>query len=405
MNTPGTYTVTAISEAGCPSVPQTMVVNSTAPQSCTSPDMLSNYNTTFDEATVSWNPAITADSFLVEYTRISDNTTATVMVPGNTSQVTLSDLTQGEQYKWIVYAVCGVNQNGSSIKQFETLSGPLPCGSTPQGTDVLLVNSTFARVAWLPAAADDYVIRYREVGTSIYKHKRIPSSQVEKMIFGLTPSTTYEWSIKSICNGFSSLYSGIDYFTTLDVCPSIGNVTVTETGFNTAELSWNIGVVVDTLMIKYEVAGSNEFTVIKISGDPNPGNYMITGLQPETTYNAWVSTKCSSGSTSMWGTGVSFTTHTEPTVRYSSESGLMHLNAYPNPTRFQINYVFESQSSRPYTVKVSDMAGKILFIDTRVPNEGLTGEKVPLAGFASGMYMLIIQQGPVVGRFRFNIHE
>ncbi|OQA11494.1 MAG: hypothetical protein BWY67_00901 [Bacteroidetes bacterium ADurb.Bin397] len=56
-------------------------------------------------------------------------------------------------------------------------------------------------------------------------------------------------------------------------------------------------------------------------------------------------------------------------------------------------------------MKVCDISGRELLSEVRVANEGLHGEQVSLGGFASGLYMLVIQQGPMVGRFKFNISE
>ncbi len=83
----------------------------------------------------------------------------------------------------------------------------------------------------------------------------------------------------------------------------------------------------------------------------------------------------------------------------------MHLNAYPNPTKNHLGYVFDSKDDKPYTVKVCDMAGRELFSEIRNANEGKTGDEVDLPGYSSGLYMLIIQKGGQVGRFKFNVNE
>ncbi|MBL0339543.1 MAG: T9SS type A sorting domain-containing protein [Bacteroidetes bacterium] len=403
INNTGTYTVRAINGLGCISSPESMVVTSMASLPCGNPNMLSHYSITKTEAIVSWNPAVTADSFRVNYTRISTQVTETIYVRGNISNVKLKNLAEGEAYKWTVYSICGSNQTGSNFRQFTTLTGPLPCGSTPQYLQTYNINSTFAKLSWFDTQADKFVIRYRAVGTSAYQYRRSYTSLTQAMIQGLTPSTTYEWSVRSMCDANVSLYSTPLFFTTLSACPSIGNVTVSELGFNKARLSWNASIVVDTIMVRYALSGTTDYKIVKIAG--NPGNYFVLGLLAQTTYDAWVATKCSSGSTSMWGTGVTFTTFNEPNSRNTPEAGLLHLNAYPNPTKYQIGFVFDAKEEAPYTVKVCDMAGKELLAETRVSTDGKNGDEVSLAGFASGMYMLVVQQGPMIGRFKFNISE
>ncbi len=180
---------------------------------------------------------------------------------------------------------------------------------------------------------------------------------------------------------------------------------MTDISFNKALLGWTPSNGADSVMVRYAVSGTTNYKTIKIAANPDPGSFWIMNLLPQTTYQAWVATKCVYGSTSMWGNGVTFTTYADPNPRFAPESGSIHLNAYPNPTKFHINYVFESDDDKPYSVKVCDMAGRELISEVRTANEGLTGEEVNLPGFANGMYMLIIQKGPAVGRFKFNIQE
>ncbi len=405
VNNTGTYTVRAINGFGCKSAPQTMTVTSLSSQHCGTPNMLSHYGITKTSAVVSWNPSVTADSFRVEYTRISTAQNFSVNVAGSQSKITLSGLTEGELYKWNVVAICSGIQTGSAIKQFTTLNGPLPCGSTPQNLSNDVVNSTMAKVSWFDTQADKFVIRYRAVGTQNYLYRRAFNSLTSGLIEGLTPSTNYEWSVRSACAGNVSLYSAPKFFTTPAACPAIGPFAVSEITFNKALVSWTPSTLVDSVMVKWAVSGTTDYRHVKIAASPDPGEYWILGLEPETTYDVWVATKCDAGSTSMWGAGDSFTTFTDPNLRFTPEAGAIHLNAYPNPTKFELSYVFESKDDKPYLVKVCDMAGRELLAEERIANEGKTGDKVDLPGFSGGLYMLIIQKGGQVGRFKFNIHE
>lgn len=92
-------------------------------------------------------------------------------------------------------------------------------------------------------------------------------------------------------------------------------------------------------------------------------------------------------------------------LRYSPEAGPLHLDAFPNPTKYQIGYVFESKEEATYIIKVCDMLGKELIAETRVSSNGLHGDEISLPGLPSGLYMLVVQQGPMVGKFKFNISE
>jgi len=94
-----------------------------------------------------------------------------------------------------------------------------------------------------------------------------------------------------------------------------------------------------------------------------------------------------------------------PTPRYAPESGLIHLNAYPNPAKEKLSYVFDSEDDREYVVKVCDMAGRVVISKSRMSNTGMTGDHLSLIGMPSGLYMLIVQKGALSGRFKFNIQQ
>lgn len=405
INSTGTYSVRAINGVGCKSAPQTITVNSLSAQNCGTPDMLMHHGITKKRAALTWNSAVTADSFRVEYTLLSTNQTQSVNVAGSTNQLTLTDLTEGSTYQWKVTSICSGQQNISANKIFTTLSGPMPCGSTPQNLSNDVVNSTMAKVSWFNTEADQFLIRYRRVGTIQYSYRRSLNTETNGKIEGLIPSTNYEWSVRSNCGNNVSLFSDPKFFTTPSACPAVGPFNISNISFDKALISWTPTTFADTVMIRYAVSGTLEYMYAKIGTNPDPGQFWINGLQPQTTYQVWVATKCSSGSSSMWGTGMTFTTINDPNLRFAPESGSMHLNAYPNPTKNHLGYVFDSKDDKPYTVKVCDMAGRELLSEVRNANEGKTGDQVDLPGYSSGLYMLIIQKGGQVGRFKFNVNE
>ncbi len=405
VTTGGVYSVIAVNSMGCTSGAQSMNVTQPAAQPCLRPNMLSHYSITDAKATLSWNPAITADTFRIEYNVVGNGSIQTVNVPGNTSFTELTELNAGTTYKWNVTTICGANQQISTSMLFTTLSGPLPCGSTPQNLETTLINSMFAKIAWYSTTANKFVVRYRQVGTQSWEKRRFFNTNTEGILQNLNPSTTYEWQVRAHCGAQISLYSASSYFTTLSPCPSLGPVALIDLGFNKAFISWNQSLNVDTIRIRYAPTGTQNYITKKISGNPNPGQIWIYGLDPSTSYDVWISTICSDGSFDLWGAPLTFTTLDPPNPRYAPESGLIHLNAYPNPAIYKLNYVFESDEDDEYVVKVCDMAGREVISQNRFANAGLTGDHLSLIGMPSGLYMLIIQKGALSGRFKFNIQQ
>ena len=101
---------------------------------------------------------------------------------------------------------------------------------------------------------DQIRIRYREVGTDSWFYKNIAApvgqdqdgnctstSTTQKLILGLTLSTTYEWDVKIwYCGDISggAWTPGVD-FTTLDECPNVGNFSAEGTAYQKATFSWD----------------------------------------------------------------------------------------------------------------------------------------------------------------------
>jgi fibronectin type III domain protein len=405
VNSGGVYSVVAVNSKGCSSGSQSMTVSQPAVQSCLRPNMLSEYDITDTKATFSWNPGIIADTFRVEYNITGSSTIFSQNVPGNVSSLNVTGLNSGATYKWTVISICNGNQQTANGRQFTTMSGPLFCGSTPQDLQTFMYNSMFVKISWYNTTASKFVVRYRPVGTSTWKLRRFFNSSTQGILQGLTPGTTYEWQVRAHCNSQISLYSKSAYFTTTTACPSLGLINVIDLAFNKVLISWNQSITVDTIRIRYAPVGTTNYRIKKISGNPNPGLIWIYGLSASTTYNIWVSTVCSDGGWSLWGVPATFTTQDPPTPRFAPESGIIHLNAYPNPTRDRLSYVFESDDFEDYIVKVCDMSGRELISESRFANTGLTGDHLSLIGMPSGLYMLIIQKGALSGRFKFNIQQ
>ena len=100
---------------------------------------------------------------------------------------------------------------------------------------------------------DQIRIKYRVVGTSSWSQKNLASPtgydanglcnttyNTSKNVFGLTPSSTYEWEAKVwYCDGQTTGWVQGPQFTTLDACPNVGNLAVTTPTTTKATFTWD----------------------------------------------------------------------------------------------------------------------------------------------------------------------
>jgi len=81
----------------------------------------------------------------------------------------------------------------------------------------------------------------------------------------------------------------------------------------------------------------------------------------------------------------------------------MELNAYPNPARDHVTYAFVTDKEGDYRLRVCDMAGRELYRTVRQAWEGDNSDDLSLSGLTPGVYVLILEQGPVSGQFRIAV--
>ena len=88
-----------------------------------------------------------------------------------------------------------------------------PTCNTPTGVSSSLITSTSAKISWSPVVgATKYQIQYRAVGAPTWLKKN--ATTTSKTLTGLTPSTTYQYKVKTICAAGSSPFSITQTFST-----------------------------------------------------------------------------------------------------------------------------------------------------------------------------------------------
>lgn len=178
---------------------------------CFYPLNLTSTNITTTSATLSWDSVPGALSYNIQYRIVGAPSWSTASSPVNTYNA--AGLAPGSTYEWQVQTVCtGGNSNYTFSENFVTV--PLSCNS-PTGLSTSAVSSSSAILNWnAVGGAVSYTIEYREVGT-------VPWLSAVSLVnsynlFGLTPVTSYEWHVQTVCSGGGNSSNSIDsVFTTL----------------------------------------------------------------------------------------------------------------------------------------------------------------------------------------------
>lgn len=402
ITTPDIYSAVAINTYGCTSDPAQLDVNSLTGQPCGQADMLTAYDITSSEATIAWNPAVTADQFKVSVWPTGSSSIQEYTVAGNLSNFRITNIAPSTSYSWKVQTECTGLLRISDISTFTTSSGVLPCGSIPQDLSATEINTTKARLNWLPTIATQFKVRYRIIGSTAYRYRTYSGTTNPDggYLTNLTPGTMYEWSVQSLCNGASTSYSSPSYFSTINPCGYLGNITVLTVTPTTATIKWENTTYMDTIRIRIKNMSNNTDRNLYIAG--NPGQFTIRNLRSNTTYQIDVRGKCSSGALGAWSPKVTVSTNSV-TARAGDENPLGVIG-FPVPAHDLMNYIFESETQEQYTLKVCDMSGRELFQEIRNAEEGSNSDEINVNTYAPGLYLMIIQKGAVSSRFTFAVN-
>lgn len=89
-----------------------------------------------------------------------------------------------------------------------------PTCNVPTGVTAINITAMSAKITWSAVeGATKYQVQYRQVGGGAWS--KANSTSTFKNIPGLTPATTYQYKVKTICGALKSAFSPTQTFTTL----------------------------------------------------------------------------------------------------------------------------------------------------------------------------------------------
>ena len=194
------------------------------------------------------------------------------------------------------------------VNNYNNASCLSPCGSglclAPSNLSTTNITTAAATFNWdtVPGAVS-YNIQYRITGTSTWLTGNTPVNSY--LANGLTPGSTYEWQVQTVCSGGSSIFTLSTNFITIPLtCDVPLNTSTLNITAVSALLKWDAVAGALNYDVRYRVTGSGIWT----NANTTNTSYAATGLTPVTNYEWQVQTNCAGGDSSAFSSSENFTT-------------------------------------------------------------------------------------------------
>ncbi|MCS6904473.1 MAG: fibronectin type III domain-containing protein [Bacteroidia bacterium] len=275
-----------------------------------------------------------------------------------------------------------------------------------QITSISQISESSAVVSWTPYNGRGnvrYILQYRVVGSQSWTEvENIPGSTSSYVLTNLQNFTNYEVRVRSRCNGvLSPSWSEVATFRTLQTqvgtCRRVGGVYVNQVNnSNSVDVHWNSDATAVCYDLQYGLSSANPATWAVVSGI-STNSYRIGGLTPGFSYGVRVRAHClscpaSEANRSQYSEIVNFVVDN---LRVDSgvEEGVSRYVVYPNPTTGRLQVELRGGVFGELGIRVVDVSGRVV-VDRRVEVvEGMNSVELDLTGYASGIYLLQLQQG------------
>lgn len=175
------------------------------------------------------------------------------------------------------------------------------CAAPPTFEASDFIGGSSVNLSWAAAAGTgSWQIQYGPAGFAVGSGTQILATDTEATINGLTPTTNYEFYIRTVCDAqsFSSWVGPIAVGEEIGSCPQPTNVTAVRSSGNTEiTVSWNAATAT-SWQIQYGTAGFALGSGTTVSS--TTPTKTITGVQANQGYSFYVRTNCSPTSNSNW---------------------------------------------------------------------------------------------------------
>jgi len=252
---------------------------------------------------------------------------------------------------------------------------------------------------------DQIKARYRKVGTSSWSTKTMGSptgsgcntSNISKLILGLSPSTTYEYDFKIwYCNASTVNWHANGTFTTLGDCPIVDVFSATPLNPTKVQFNWSLNGVYEFVRIKLreDYSGATWFNAGGFGVNYPAITKTKNGLTPGATYRGQARTWCNpTGGAYRSANWTPLIWWTQPTsVRLEGENtAITNLEVYPNPSRDIFNITFLSEKKQDIEIRIFNVIGENIFIESKQQFIGQYTKQIMLGKYPKAIYFLEIE--------------
>ncbi|MGI9191618.1 MAG: fibronectin type III domain-containing protein [Chitinophagaceae bacterium] len=321
---------------------------------------------------------------------------------GGTSTASTSwsfnSLSPSTTYEYRIRTQCAAGQTAQDFSAFNAIdtfrtADAVYC-ETPLNIALQSVNSNSAVLVWDNSLyAQQYTIQSRVKNTLVWGGTTVVDNSV--MLDELSPNTTYEFRVRSVCDGSptqnsNSVFSASFEFTTapqeLGVClaPQINNIS---SGTNSISISWDNVANGALYFVQFKPQSASTW-----GGSSTTGNQLSwSNLSANTAYDVRIRTTCNAGTTL---TPTSMFSSIQTISTNAAKAAMpQRISVYPNPTDNWIHITRSNTQAEQIEVRLVDLSGRILANTPIELSEGQTVWTYSLANYVPGFYFLHINDG------------
>lgn len=195
------------------------------------------------------------------------------------------------------YGICFANgfgqQPGDKIRSRLAAATCIPVsGDVPSGLISSNIGASSAQLNWNQVGNSTYFIQYRKSGEPWTTTSPLTTPVIR--LDGLSPSSEYEWQVRTSCSGYST--SG--FFRTVSglTCSSPTGITCTVNKNNDVKISWNLLPGITNYCVRYKQINASDWIITENSMG---NNITLLGLPAASTFQIQVRAACSNYSQSV----------------------------------------------------------------------------------------------------------